>query len=71
MEKCEQCDNWKYSYQRLERRYEELEKDLQRERKKTDDYDSVKQRRDELQRNADRSYDNYVSNPERHRSDDG
>lgn len=63
MSGCERCRNLEYEIRRLEDVIREQKNEIQTERRKTDDYDSVKSRRDELQRSVDRSYDSYVTTP--------
>lgn len=64
MNECEQCEYRERRLYDLESRIDELENELRTEQNKTDDYDSIKNDRDELQAAANRRYDNYVTTPE-------
>lgn len=65
MSRCENCEDLRYTIGNLRDVIEELRDELRKERKKTEDYDSVKHKRDELQQNVNRSYDNYITDPMR------
>lgn len=38
---CESCSDWNYAYQRLESRVREIQNDLDIERRKNENYESV------------------------------
>lgn len=65
MENCGNCGAWRYEYRLLEKKWEELIKELREERAKTEKFDSIKRERDELKRAQERSYDAWVTDPER------
>lgn len=69
-EGCPRCINLEDVIFRLERRISEMEKQHSRERDETKDYDRIKNERDELRAASNRSYDRYVTDPERHRGDE-
>lgn len=66
MDDCKECKSMSYAIMRLERRIRELEDENRQERRKNEDFHSVKRERDEMRKSLDRSYDNYVTDPERH-----
>jgi two-component SAPR family response regulator len=65
MMSCEGCEEYHYRVIRLEDIIENLHKELLEERKKTSNYESVKRERDEMKKTLNRSYDLYVTDPQR------
>jgi len=64
VEDCERCSDLEATIHWLEGKIKDLESTLSKEREKTDDYNSIKSERDEMQKAKDRDYDNWALTPE-------
>jgi len=69
MTECFRCDENESLVRYWKSKAEDLEKKLIIEQTKTEDYESVKSDRDELQAAANKIYDNWATNPERFRDE--
>ena len=61
MSECNECRNKDHTIRWLQRTIEDLKEELNKERKNSSDFYSIKKERDELRSSADRAYDTCVT----------
>lgn len=68
MSDCNVCDEWKWSYQRLERAYENIVSELRDEKKRSRELESRVNELRPYKEASNRAYDRWVADPERDRT---